>query len=198
MNYWRGRKYCLVVNLHLVEIWVPWKVVPLCLWAYKHMREVLCTLCLISLWLRIFKSKVKFGHFSLKWQLIHFVGELRDIKWNYGNLSKVGFELRFTWDDLNHWLGMRWDDLIHPTFRFPYASLRRAQGAKESSFTHLFTWRDSERAWRWGFRHMLRLAWALPSMEIAIRLRVSVIYWGASSSEEGALEKEGASSVGRT
>ena len=138
--------------------------------------HVPCTLCLISLFDLGVRSKVKFGHFSLKWLLIHFVGELRDIKWNYGNLSKVGFELRFFWDDLNHWLGMRWDDLIHTYFRFSYASLRRAQGQRRGSlFLIMFTKRVGRGAWGWGWRHQVRKSWALPFMEVSQRLSPSFI-----------------------
>jgi hypothetical protein len=44
----------------------------------------------------------------------------------------------------------------------------------------------------------MRLYWVLPSMEIAIGLRAWFIYLGASIVEEGALEEEGASIVGRS
>jgi hypothetical protein len=43
----------------------------------------------------------------------------------------------------------------------------------------------------------MRLACALPSMEIAIGLRALFIYQGASIVEEGTLGEQGASVVGR-
>ena len=64
----------------------------------------------------------------------------------------MGFELRLTWDDLNHWLWMRWDDLIHPFIRFLHPSLRRAHRAKESSIVHLFTLRVWWEVERWEFK----------------------------------------------
>jgi hypothetical protein len=63
---------------------------------------------------------------------------------NYGNLTQVGFELRFFWRDLNHGLEMAWSDPSHSSFRFPYDFLRRAHRAFAGLFTCMFT----KRVWR--------------------------------------------------
>jgi hypothetical protein len=52
--------------------------------------------------------------------------------------------VRLLWDDLNL-LEMRWDDLIHPIFRFPYGGSRGVQRQRKliHSYLHLESLRES-------------------------------------------------------
>jgi hypothetical protein len=54
--------------------------------------------------------------------------------------------VRLLWDDLNLLLEMRWDDLIHPIFRFFLWRFKRGASGKEDlihSYVHLESLRGS-------------------------------------------------------